>query len=585
MMKLPLFSGGVWLVDFEFHPLHGKEGNPPFPVCMVAHDLISNRTLRLWRDELVKLSAAPFPTDESALLVAYYSSAEIGCFLTLGWATPVNVLDLYICFRIHTNQKKLPCGNKLIGALAYFGLNTIAAEEKMTMQNLVLRCGPWSPFEQEEILDYCESDVTALEALLSAMAENIDWPRALFQSQYAVAAAHMESTGIPIDCETLNAINERWGEIQASLISIFDQDFHVFEGSTFKSKFFENYLIKQNISWPRLPTGRPDLKEDTFKDMCRTYPQLFPLRELRSTLSKIHKSELSVGGDGRNRCLLSIFQSKTGRNQPSTGKYIFGRPAWMRGLIIPRPGFGLAYIDWSQQEFGVAAALSGDQKMMAAYNSGDPYLEFAKQAGAAPSNATKSSHKIIRDQFKATVLAVQYGMGEESLAYRLNQPVVRARQLLELHRRTYRVYWLWCEGIINQALLGGQLWTTFGWQMFIEEKPNLRSLTNFPMQGNGAEMLRLACVWLTKAGIRVCGPIHDAVLIEAPLPELENTVRKAQLIMRQASSAVLDGFELSTDVKLIRWPYRYMDERGAKMWNLVMEHLGRHHCKVPLDMD
>jgi hypothetical protein len=41
---------------------------------------------------------------------------------------------------------------------------------------------------------------------------------------------------------------------------------------------------------------------------------------------------------------------------------------------------GLAYIDYQQQEFGIAAALSGDQLMLAAYLSSGPYLTFAKQA-------------------------------------------------------------------------------------------------------------------------------------------------------------------------------------------------------------
>jgi len=58
-----------------------------------------------------------------------------------------------------------------------------------------------------------------------------------------------------------------------------------------------------------------------------------------------------------------------------------------------------------QQEFGIAAALSRDPNMMAAYASGDPYLAFAKQCGAAPADATKQSHKAVREQFKACVLA------------------------------------------------------------------------------------------------------------------------------------------------------------------------------------
>ena len=49
--------------------------------------------------------------------------------------------------------------------------------------------------------------------------------------------------------------------------------------------------------------------------------------------------------------------------------------------------------------------------MIAAYRSGDPYLAFAKQAGAVPPGATKQSHSAQRELFKQCVLAVQYGMG------------------------------------------------------------------------------------------------------------------------------------------------------------------------------
>ena len=56
----------------------------------------------------------------------------------------------------------------------------------------------------------------------------------------------------------------------------------------------------------------------------------------------------------------------------------------------------------------------------------DPYLAFAKQSGAAPEHATKQSHKAVRDQFKACSLAVQYGMGPDSLAYLINHSSYQA---------------------------------------------------------------------------------------------------------------------------------------------------------------
>ena len=86
------------------------------------------------------------------------------------------------------------------------------------------------------------------------------------------------------------------------------------------------------------------------------------------------------------------------------------------------------------------------------------------------------------------------------------------------------------------------------------DESNPRSLANFPMQANGAEMMRLACSMATEAGIRVCAPIHDAVLIEAPVDEIDNAVRRTQAIMAEASRIVLDGFELATDAEIVRWP-------------------------------
>lgn len=268
-------------------------------------------------------------------------------------------------------------------------------------------------------------------------------------------------------------------------------------------------------------------------------PQLRPLKDLRQALGQLKLSELQVGSDGRNRALMSMFRSKTGRNQPSNSKFVFGLSAWLRGLIQPRPGYGLAYVDWSQQEFGIAAALSGDARMQEAYSSGDPYLAFAKQAGAVPAHATKASHASEREQFKACVLAVQYGMREESLARRILQPTAHARELLKMHRRTYAQFWSWSEGVVHYAQTQGKLWTVFGWCLHVGAGANARSLANFPMQANGAEMLRLACCMATEAGIRVVAPVHDAVLIEAPLDELDARAAEMQALMRRASAIVL----------------------------------------------
>jgi hypothetical protein len=383
------------------------------------------------------------------------------------------------------------------------------------------------------------------------------------------AAARIEDNGIPIDVSALDRLRKSWASIQGKVIELVDAEFGVFENGTFKTERFAKWLNKEGIPWPRLDSGKLDLKDDTFKDMARSHPKVAPLRELRVALSQMRLSDLAVGSDGKNRCLLSAFSSRTSRNQPSTSKFIFGPAVWLRGLIRPEPNFGLAYIDWSQQEYGIAAALSEDPLMMEAYQSGDPYLAFAKQAGAVPADATKESHRLERDQFKQCVLAVQYGMGAESLAVRIGQPVAYAKELLRLHNETYKKFWNWSDSALDYAMLHKELWTAFGWTVHVTENPNPRFIRNFPMQANGAEMLRLACIFVTEAGIRICAPVHDAILIEATLSELDEAVATTQELMARASAEVLGGFTLRSDARIVRYPERYMDERGTDMWETV----------------
>lgn len=207
--------------------------------------------------------------------------------------------------------------------------------------------------------------------------------------------------------------------------------------------------------------------------------------------------------------------------------------------------------------------------MQAAYRSGDPYLAFAKQAGAAPADATRKTHEATRELFKQCVLAVQYGMEAKSLALRIGQPPVVARDLLRAHREAYRTFWRWSDAVVDQAMLHGAIWTVFGWPLYAGEQPNPRSLRNFPMQGNGAELLRIACCLATERGIEVCAPVHDAVLIAAPLERIEADVSAMQAAMAEASAAVLGGFVLGTEAKT--YPDRYRDPRGEVMWKRVSD--------------
>ncbi|MGM0488441.1 MAG: DNA polymerase [Planctomycetota bacterium] len=715
----------VWACDFEFH---APPGELPEVICMVARDCRSGQLLRLWSDELYGMRETPSPIGPDSLFVAYYASAEVGCFLELGWSVPQRILDLFAEFRCLTNGLPVPCGNGLLGALAYYGLGGADAVEKTEMRDLAIRGGPFTPTEQRALLDYCQSDVDSLVRLLPAMVPGIDLPRALLRGRYMGAVASMERTGTPIDASTLEALREHWTAIKGRLTRRVDQDYGVFVGGgpfkvdhksafgqevhaiakdigchphylqeaakyvhtgrtelvremqaaeraarrrtgltlkairrwedagkdystwpqldvtarelareypelgigrgyfaedgfddtdhaallwdrlreptdrlpkrddesilteaakqaaeapaelpdeaplTFSSERFAAYLVRSGIPWPRLDSGRLALDDDTFREMAKTYPEVAPLRELRHTLGEMRLFEdLAVGADGRNRCLLSPFRTRSGRNAPSNAKFIFGPSCWLRSLIQPETGRAVAYVDWSQQEFGIAAALSGDSAMMDAYASGDPYLRFAIQAGAVPADATKDSHPRERELFKTAALGVNYGMGEQSLAQRIGEPPCVARRLLRLHHETYPQFWKWSQAAVDRAMLHGSLRTIFGWTVHVGQQVNPRSLANYPMQANGAEMLRLASCLAVERGIRVCAPVHDALLVEGPVRAIHEVVSDTQHAMAEASRVVLNGFELRSDAEVVRHPDRYSDKRGKKMWQTVLE--------------
>lgn len=560
----------IYAVDFEFRSLPGER---PEPLCLVAHELRSGRTIRQWANEFGR--EPPYPTDAETLVIAYFASAEFGCHLALGWPLPTNVVDLYAEFRVETNGKPHPMGSGLLGALAHYGAPAIDALEKDEMRALALRGGPYSSTERRALIDYCESDVRGLAVLWRHMRPLLDNPvrlgHALHRGRYMKAVAHVEHRGIPIDGRLLHQLRDRGPSIKSRLINDVDREYGVYENGGFRQHLFNAYLERRGIDWPRTATGMLETSDDTFKAMALAHPQLQPLAELRRTVSQLDLSQLAVGGDERNRSLISPFRSKTGRNQPSTNRWAFGLPAWMRALIRPDAGRALAYIDWGQQEVGIAAALSGDVAMAAAYLSGDPYLSFARQASLVPADATKASHPRVREQAKAAVLATQYGMQARSLGQRLGVPEPDAKALLRAHERTYPVFWSWSEDVVNCARARGELTTVFGWNWQVTAQDREPSIRNFPMQANGAEMLRLAACLGTDSGIEIVAPVHDAFLIEAPVNEIEAAAVTMQDAMRIASETVLGGFTLRTDCTVVRYPDRFLEARGAPMWKRVNE--------------
>jgi DNA polymerase-1 len=81
----------LWAVDFEFPA--GPDLRPR-PLCMVAMEIRSGRTIKMWRDELYACKARPFDVGPGSLVIGYSLQAECDCFLSLGWTLPAHICDL-----------------------------------------------------------------------------------------------------------------------------------------------------------------------------------------------------------------------------------------------------------------------------------------------------------------------------------------------------------------------------------------------------------------------------------------------------------------------------------------------------------
>jgi DNA polymerase-1 len=556
----------VWCVDFEYI---AGDGEHPWPVCMVAREYYTGREFKWWRTELLRHRRAPFPVDASSLFVAYAASAELACFLSLCWPLPAKVLDLYFEHRCATNVVKPAKDIKLLSALPAYGLAGLDGARKDTMRQRILQGPPYSAAEQAEILDYCRDDTTALTRLLPQMTANLHWPQALLRGRYAAAVARMEWAGAPIDTDIHQRLVEHWETLRLRLIAEVDRHYGIYDWEHFRNDRFVAWLQGRNISWPFFPSGQPMLDARLFRDMATAYPELAPLHQLRQSLGKLRLTGLHVGRDGRNRCSLMPFWTVTGRNQPSNSRYIFGPATWMRSLIRPPPGHGTAYVDWASQEIAIAAALGEDPAMIEGYGSGDFYMAFARRAKLVPPEATADTHPLVRGRCKIVCLGTLYGLSPFGSAAQLGMATAEARVLHQAHLATYSVHWRWSDALVDTAMLTNQLTSIYGWPLRVTAATKPNTIRNFPIQTNAAEAMRLAAIAATEAGLAIV-PVHDAFLLTSPLEQLERDTAALREIMRQAGIAVTGGLEIRTDVKIVRYPHRYFDPRGAEMWGRVL---------------
>src|SRR5262249_42589934 len=152
------------------------------------------------------------------------------------------------------------------------------------------------------------SDVEALPELYRRLiGETTNLVPALWRGEFMKTVAAAEYAGVPVDAALYRRMVGQWPALPSSVSYPVNEIFPVFENGHFRAALFEAWLRDERLlaNWPVTPTGELALDEDTFRDAAVRCPQVEPLRQARQLLGQMRKPDLSIGVDGRNRCLLS----------------------------------------------------------------------------------------------------------------------------------------------------------------------------------------------------------------------------------------------------------------------------------------
>ena len=215
--------------------------------------------------------------------------------------------------------------------------------------------------------------------------------------------------------------------------------------------------------------------------------------------------------------------------------------------------------------------------MMADYRAPDPYIAFGMRMKYLPPDATRETYPVERNRLKRACLGIQYGMGPETLAGYLSVNRAEADRLIGLHRQAYPKYWEFVAANLETAAFERRLWTVLDWRLNDAHMQKRNSLVNFPAQATAAEILRLACCLATEEGLEVVAPLHDALLVHAPLDKVDQTIAHVRSCWSRASAALLGGFELrcetDRDKVTYEFPKRYQDGRQTEFFDAALEFL------------
>lgn len=377
----------------------------------------------------------------------------------------------------------------------------------------------------------------------------------------------MEREGIMVDKEGLKS----YGDMLAIKIVSLEKEIYEMAGSEFNinSPKQLGVVLFENMG---LPSGKKtksgySTAADVLEKLAPDYPVVAKILEYRqlTKLKSTYADGLAVyiGSDSRIHGKFNQTITATGRIS-STEPNLQNIPIRMeigrqiRKVFIPKPGCVFLDADYSQIELRILAHMSGDEKLIEAYNSAqDIHAITASQVFHVPLDEVTKTQ---RSNAKAVNFGIIYGISSFGLSQDLSISRKEAGEYIERYFATYPNIKEFLDGLVSSAKEKGYSVTMFDRRRpipelnssaFMQRQFGERIAMNSPIQGTAADIIKIAMIKVSRAlkeqklKSKMILQVHDELLIETYEDEIE-TVRK--LLKDNMTHAANLKVALETDI-------------------------------------
>lgn len=286
------------------------------------------------------------------------------------------------------------------------------------------------------------------------------------------------------------------------------------------------------------------------------------------------------------------FGQVTSRNTPLSSKgFILNCHTWIRHLIVPKPGEAFIKFDWVAQEPWIASVMTGDQKMIDGYATGDIYAAVAREMGVIPPGGSKVSHPVERALVKELQLAFAYGRTRVGVVEELGE---FGGDLFDKHKSTFLDYWNYIDERSASTIENKYFKTKDGWYYFtnIEEELRLlngyenvwereyrfdrltRQLSNAFFQAEGAGLIRKVIELFDESQATRFGLVathFDAIYLLCKESDINECLEFGENLLNSAAEQYFDVNTHPKPEPEVIVGRNYTDIRGTAFYNKVVD--------------